>query len=260
MRVSLPSAGAVIIGNEILSGRTSEGNLQYMAQRLAERGIDLQEARLIPDTLPAIISAVRACSAAYDYVFTTGGIGPTHDDITAEAIAAAFEVPLVPHEEATHLLEQHYGKENLTKPQLKMALLPEGVTLIQNPFSGAPGFTCRNVSVLAGVPRIMRAMLDVFLAHIPPGPPFYSETISCLMPESLLAEGLSQIQEKNPDIALGSYPFFHEGKEGTSLVARGRDAHQVHKVKQDVTLLIQSLGGALGEVPQDSSSIKTPAP
>lgn len=243
MAVSSSSAAVLIIGNEILSGRTQDANLHYIAQQLTAWGIDLQEARLIPDTFSAIISAVQACSPAYDYVFTTGGIGPTHDDITAEALARAFEVPLAPHPRAVHLLEQHYGKENLTPPRFKMALLPQGATLIDNPVSGAPGFTFRNVSVLAGVPRIMQGMLDGFLAQIQPGPPFYSAVVSCLMAESLLAEGLRKIQEKNPEVALGSYPFSHEGKFGTSLVARGRNVSQIQEMKQEVTALIQSLGG-----------------
>lgn len=255
MPISLFSACVLIIGNEILSGRTTEANLQYIAQKLVERGIDLQEARIIPDDISIIATAVRACSASYDYVFTTGGIGPTHDDVTAEAIAAAFGVSLELHPRAVHLLEQHYGKENLTKPHLKMALFPQGATLIENPFSGAPGFTLKNVSVLAGVPRIMQAMLDGFLLHIQAGSPFYSETVSCFMAESDLAEGLAAIQEKNPKATLGSYPFLYQGKIGTSLVARGRDARQVKYIKQEVCALIQELSGELIQDPPLTKSM-----
>lgn len=242
---SSPTAAVILIGNELLSGRTVDANLPYLAKKLSEHGITLSEARIVPDIIPQIAKVVKECQERYDYVFTTGGIGPTHDDVTAEAISHAFDRPLHQHPEASAILEAYYGKENLTPARLKMAFFPKGSKCIPNPESGAPGFLIHNVYVLAGVPSIMRAMLDGIMPHLRRGPAFHSETVSCLIPESRLAGPLEDVQRQYPKVSIGSYPFLHQGKVGTSLVAR----HQDPALLKEVRVQLEQLVYAFDEVP-----------
>ncbi len=199
-----PRAALIVIGNEILSGRTQDTNTMWIAERLMQHGITLTEARTVPDIEEKIIEALSALRRDNNYVFTTGGIGPTHDDITAESIARAFDVPLEKNDEALCILKEHYKPEDLTPPVMKMALIPKGADLIPNPVSAAPGFVIENVYVMAGVPRIMQAMLDHILRSLEPGKRVLSNTIACDLPESALAEALGELQKKYPDVEIGS--------------------------------------------------------
>lgn len=235
-----PTAAVLIIGNEILSGRTRDGNLNEIAQRLQPLGIRLAEARMVPDITAAIVAAVNALRSAYDYVFTTGGIGPTHDDITAASIAEAFGRPLVQHPEAREKLLAYYGADKLTEARLRMARVPEGATLINNPVSAAPGFKIENVFVLAGVPDIMRAMLAECTASLKNGAAYESRTINCLAPESLLAEALGTIAASFADCDIGSYPWFRSGQYGLALVIRGTDPARLDLAAYAVLALAQT--------------------
>jgi|JI10StandDraft_1071094.scaffolds.fasta_scaffold02601_2 molybdenum cofactor synthesis domain-containing protein len=236
------SAALAIIGNEILSGRTQDTNTPWIAERLTERGIVLSEVRVIPDVEEVIIRTVKELGGLYDYVFTTGGIGPTHDDITAECVAKAFGVELVRDQQAFRMLEEHYGIEELTPPRAKMSLVPQGSTLIPNPVSAAPGFNIGNVFVMAGVPRIMQAMLDHVMGTIQAGNPILSNTVACGLPESILAEDLSRLQDKYPDIQIGSYPHYRGGVLGLSLVLRGLNADSLDKATPELIELIRKHG------------------
>lgn len=232
----------IIIGNEILSGRTTDANTPWIAERLTERGILLAEVRIIPDVERVIIDTVNDLRGKYDYVFTTGGIGPTHDDITAECIAKAFGVGLVKDGEAFLTLENYYGIENLTPPRAKMALVPEGAKLIPNPVSAAPGFIKDNVHVMAGVPRIMQAMMDHVLNEIKAGKPILSNSVACSLPESRVAEDLTALQAKYPDIDIGSYPHYRGGHLGLSLVLRGTNNENLDLATAEVLGIIKKHG------------------
>ena len=238
-----PTAAVLIIGNEILSGRTQDSNLNYIAARLTAKGIQLAEARIVPDVEDEIVAAVRALSASYSYVFTTGGIGPTHDDITAEAIAKAFGVPLIVHPEAAERLERHYGKGNVTPARLRMARVPAGAELIDNPVSAAPGIRIGNVYIMAGVPAIMRAMTDGIVPTLAGGPVVLSRSIACEVAESVLAEPLGAIQAAHPEVDIGSYPWYRGGKFGVSLVLRGTDAKLLEEVVAEIAQMVRNLGG-----------------
>jgi molybdenum cofactor synthesis domain-containing protein len=222
-----PTAAILLIGNEILSGRTHDKNLPYIAEKLTAHGVRVREARVIADQPAAIVAAVNACRATYDYVLTTGGIGPTHDDITSLCIAEAFGSPLHADPEAVARLTAHYGAENLNSARLKMAEVPAGASLIDNPVSAAPGFRIGNVFVMAGVPRIMQAMLDHVLRQIQGGPPVLSATVSCLLGEGTIAAALTAVQNRFADVEIGSYPYFQNGRFGVSLVARTVDAERL---------------------------------
>jgi len=237
------TAALVIIGNEILSGRTQDANLAYVAKRLTERGLLLAEVRVVADVEAEIVAAVNSCRERYDYVFTTGGIGPTHDDITAGAIARAFDVEVERHKAAAALLHDHYG-QSINEARLSMADLPKGAALIDNPVSRAPGFCMDNVFVLAGVPRIMQAMLDGVLPQLKAGRPVMSRTLSAFIGEGEIAQGLSAVQEAHGDVEIGSYPFFHQGKFGVSLVLRSVDAKALDHAVAETAALLQSLGAA----------------
>ena len=235
---------ALIIGNEILTGRTQDLNLPYIGKRLLEVGLRLNHARVVPDISDDIVKAVNECRAAYDYVFTTGGIGPTHDDITAENVAKAFGVKLVLHPDARARLLRHYGsEEHLNEARLRMAHVPEGATLIDNPVSAAPGFIKANVYVLAGVPRIMQAMLDGILPGLQGGPPIKTRSVGCFLPESLVAKGLTEIASRYPALDIGSYPYFRPGGYGLSLVVRGSNLTLLDQAVKDLCFLIETLGG-----------------
>jgi molybdenum cofactor synthesis domain-containing protein len=238
-----PTAAVLIIGNEILSGRTQDSNLNYIAERLTAKGIRLAEARVVRDVEDEIVAAVRALSARYSYVFTTGGIGPTHDDITAEAIAKAFGVPLIVHPAAAARLERHYGKGKVTPARLRMARVPEGAELIDNPVSAAPGIRIGNVFIMAGVPAIMRAMTDGIVPTLAGGPVVLSRSIACEVGESVLAEPLGAIQAAHPEVDIGSYPWYRGGRFGVSLVSRGPDAAVLETVVGEIAQMVRDLGG-----------------
>jgi molybdenum cofactor synthesis domain-containing protein len=235
-------AALLIIGNEILSGRTRDANLPYLAETLEGRGIRLAEARVVPDIESEIVAAVDALRARYDYVFTTGGIGPTHDDITAAAVARAFGVPLERHPEAVRRLEAHYPPGQLNEARLKMADVPAGAGLIDNPVSAAPGFRIANVYVMAGIPRIMQAMLDGIVGELAGGPRLASRVVGCDLPEGAVAAGLAAIQARHPAVEIGSYPGFREGRPSVSLVLRGADAAEVETAAGEVAALVERLG------------------
>jgi molybdenum cofactor synthesis domain-containing protein len=239
------TACVLIIGNEILSGRTQDTNIAYIAQGLNQVGVTLREARVIPDVAEVIIATVNEMRAKFDYVFTTGGIGPTHDDITAESIARAFGVPWTLHPEAHELLVARYRQQGveLNEARLRMAHTPEGATLIHNPVSGAPGFRIGNVFVMAGIPRVMQGMFDSAKQELRGGRPVLSRSIACHLPEGLIAKGLGEIQGRYPDLDIGSYPFYRTGAFGTSLVVRGRDAERLAAGTAEVVALVRTLGG-----------------
>lgn len=234
-------AALVVIGNEILSGRTQDKNINYIAEKLVERGIALVEVRVIPDVEDKIISTIKALKPEVDYILTTGGIGPTHDDITSECIAKAFGVPFEINPQAFKILEKHYGADDFTPARQKMAMTPKGATLIANPVSAAPGFIIENVYVMAGVPRIMQAMLDDILPKLQGGAVMRSLTVSCDLPESRIAIGLGDIQKQWPDVEIGSYPFFQDGKIGVSIVLRCTEDECLVKAGDDVRMLIENI-------------------
>lgn len=236
------SAALVIIGNEILSGRTQDTNTMWIAERLTDRGLVLSEVRVIPDVEGTIISTVNELRKKYDHVFTTGGIGPTHDDITSSSIAKAFGVEMERNTEAFRMLEEHYGLMEITAPRSKMSLIPVGAILIPNPVTAAPGFTLENVHVMAGVPRIMQAMFDHILSTIKAGKTVLSNTVNCTISESILAEGLEYIQNQYPHVSIGSYPHFRGGAMGLSLVLRSTDPDNLEKATQEVIDLIRRHG------------------
>jgi len=217
------TAALLIIGNEILSGRTVDANLPYLAAFLGKIGIRLVEVRVVPDIEAEIVDAVNALRAKVDYVFTTGGIGPTHDDITAASIAKAFGRKLTRHPEAERRLIAFYPPERRTEARMKMAETPEGAELIDNPVSVAPGFIVENVHVMAGVPRIMQAMLDMVRPRLQGGALMQARTLVVLKGEGDMAAELGAIQARHPELDIGSYPFFRMDKPGTSIVIRGDD-------------------------------------
>ena len=224
-----PTAAMIVIGDEILSGRTRDSNMNHLAKELTAVGIDLKEARVVSDDQPAIVAAVRALSEAYDHVFTSGGIGPTHDDITADAIGAAFGAKVDVRDDARALLQAHYDRAGTTlnEARLRMARIPEGATLIDNPVSTAPGFTLRNVNVMAGVPAVFEAMVASVISKLAHGAPLLSETWRIMRGEGDVAEPLARIAADHPDLNLGSYPFQKDGVYGTNIVIRGTDAQRV---------------------------------
>lgn len=247
-------AALIIIGNEILSGRTHDKNTPWIAENMMAMGIVLRQVRVVPDVEDEIIQAVRELKDVVDYVFTTGGIGPTHDDITTEAIAKAFGVKAVLHPVAYDILVAHYGNEaEVTPPRRKMAMIPEGATLIANPVSGAPGFQIENVYVMAGVPRIMQAMLDDVKTRLKRGKPVLSNTIACSLAESVIAERLAVVQEKYPAVEIGSYPHFRGGLLGLSLVLRSIDDALLDTATREVIDLITTLGGEPNAISIQSS-------
>jgi molybdenum cofactor synthesis domain-containing protein len=237
------TACVLIIGNEILSGRTQDTNLAYIAKGLNEVGVSLREARVIPDVPEVIIATLNEVRAKFDYVFTTGGIGPTHDDITSECVARAFGVPWTLHPEAHKIFLGHYKPDELNEARLRMAHTPAGASLILNPVSRAPGFRIGNVFVMAGIPRVMQAMFDGVKPQLQGGRPVLSRTVACSLPEGIIAKGLGEIQAAHPELDLGSYPFYRRGEFGTNLVVRGRDADRVAEAVEEVIALVRGLGG-----------------
>lgn len=249
-------AALIIIGNEILSGRTQDANTGWIGLALNECGVALAEVRIVRDIEAEIVAAVNDLRARYAYVFTTGGIGPTHDDITAQSIAAAFGVKLELNQAAYQMLLNYYGDEReITASRKKMAMVPAGAVLIDNPVSGAAGFRLDNVYVFAGVPRIMQAMFDSIRTDLHGGAPVLSSTIACDLAESTVADDLAAIQKNWPQVDIGSYPNYRGGILGLSVVIRTTDANALHSASHDVIAMITRLGGepkaisGLGEVP-----------
>ena len=224
-----PTAAILVIGDEILSGRTRDSNTHHLAQRLTEHGITLAEARVVPDEHDRIVAALNALRGAYDHVFTSGGIGPTHDDITADAIAAAFGVPITHRADAMALLQAHYDRAGLpfNEARQRMARIPDGATLIDNPISTAPGFTLGNVHVMAGVPNIFEAMLAGVLPTLTGGAPLLSQSLRVNRGEGEIASDFATLAADFPDLTMGSYPFNTNGVYGTNLVVRGTDAARI---------------------------------
>ena len=240
------TAALVVIGDEILSGRTHDKNIAQIASWLQVQGIRLAEVRVVSDRMEAIIAAVNALRTAYDYLFTTGGIGPTHDDITVDAVAAALGVPVVVHPEARAILQEYYdGKgQELTEARLRMARVPEGADLIPNRMSAAPGIKIGNVHVMAGVPHITAQMLDALTGTLEGGAPLIAETIGCWVPESEVADILREVEKAHAACQIGSYPFFREGRTGANFVIRSTD-------REELDSAIDTLCEALGEEGHD---------
>ncbi len=221
-----PTAAMLVIGDEILSGRTRDANMHYLAGQLTERGIDLKEVRVVSDDRNAIIAATKALSEGYDHVFTSGGIGPTHDDITADCIAAAFDTVIDVREDARAILQAHYDRAgtDLNEARLRMARVPDGAVLIENPVSAAPGFTIGNVHVMAGVPAIFKAMVASVLPTLTGGAPLLSRTLPLMRGEGDIAGPLGAFAQEFPELSVGSYPFQKDGIYGSNIVVRGSDA------------------------------------
>ncbi len=237
------TAALVIIGDEILSGRTHDKNTPWIAERLTELGVRLGEVRVIPDIEQKIIDTVNEMRGAHDYVFTTGGIGPTHDDITAESIAHAFGVEVELHEGAYQELLKYYKDESeITPARKKMAMIPQGGKLIDNPVSGAPGIQIENVYIFAGVPRIMQSMFDAVAHTLKGGKPVQSKSVTADLPESAVADDLGKIQANYPEISIGSYPQYRNGKFGTTLVLRGINDDDLLAAQNDVVEMVKKIG------------------
>lgn len=219
-----PTAAVLVIGDEVLSGRTRDTNSGVIASFLTDLGIDLREVRVVPDDHAMIVEAVNALRARYTYVFTTGGIGPTHDDITADAVGAAFGLPVDHDPRAVAILATHYARpEDLTEARLRMARMPAGAELIANPLTKAPGFRVDNVYVMAGVPKIMEMMLHSLAPALRPGIRILSRTVECPFGEGLIAGELAVIAAAHPGVTIGSYPSYSGGEVRTRLVVRSRD-------------------------------------
>jgi molybdenum cofactor synthesis domain-containing protein len=243
-----PTAAMLTIGDEILSGQTRDANMPHLAQALAGRGIALREARVVPDAAEEIVAAVDALRARYTHVFTSGGIGPTHDDITADAIAAAFGVPIGVREDARAVLATNYRNPEveLNAARLRMARIPEGAALIDNPISKAPGFTIGNVHVMAGVPAIFQTMLAGLLPRLTGGRPLRSETVRAEVPEGVLAGPLAAIAAAHPTVGIGSYPFSLDGRFGANLVLRSEDTEALAAATAAVRAMVAALSPRTG--------------
>jgi molybdenum cofactor synthesis domain-containing protein len=238
-----PTACLLVIGNEVLSGRTQDANIKFLATRLGEIGIPLREVRVIPDVPETIIATVNEVRAKFDHVFTTGGIGPTHDDITSECVAAAFGVPWEKHPEAWARLDRHYKPGDFNPPRQRMATMPRGAVLIDNAISIAPGFTIGNVHVMAGVPRIMQSMFEALASRLAGGPPVISRAVHAPgVAEGRIADGLSAIQARYPSLDVGSYPYYRATGNGVAIVAKGTDAAAAEAAIAEVTALMLALG------------------
>ena len=239
------TAGVIIIGNEVLSGRTQDTNLAYMGKQLDALGISIMEARVIPDIEQTIINTLNHFRETYTYVFTTGGIGPTHDDITSVAIAKTFNVNLEKNAEAVRLLDKYYKPGGINEARLNMAHIAQGAKLIDNPLSGAPGFQMENVFVMAGVPAIMQLMFDGITNRLIGGDPIITVNVATNIGEGVFAADLSKLQDEYPDISIGSYPYFRNRKLGVNLVMRSTNLNQLEDLKGKVKAMIIQLGGKI---------------
>ena len=238
------TAAVLVIGDEILSGRTKDRNVGYIAEYMSALGVDLREARVVPDVEDEIVTALNALRARYDYVFTTGGIGPTHDDITADAVAKAFGVAIDEDPRAMALMMERYKPDDLTPARRRMARIPAGAKLIENPVSKAPGFRLENVIVMAGVPSVMQAMLDNAAKGLRTGSPMVVETLEAGgLPEGIYGDGLGEIAKVRPNVVIGSYPSFADGKFRNSIVCRSKDPAAAVEARDAVAALISRLKG-----------------
>ncbi len=249
-----PTACLLVIGNEVLSGRTQDLNIKFLATRLGEIGIPVREVRIIRDVPDIIIGAVNEMRARFDNVFTTGGIGPTHDDITSECVSAAFGVPWEIHPEAWARMSAQYAKNGseFNAARQRMATMPRGAKLIDNAVSVAPGFTIGNVHVMAGVPRIMQSMFESLAPSLVGGPPILARAVHTVgVPEGAIAEGLTEIQSRYPALDLGSYPYYRGTGNGVAIVAKGTEAEVAEAAIAEVAKLMLQLGGTpiAGEPP-----------
>ena len=239
------TAALVVIGDEILSGRTHDKNIAQVASWLQVQGIRLAEVRVVPDDEDKIAEAVNALRTTHDYLFTTGGIGPTHDDITVDAVAKALDLPVVVHPEARAILENYYAtRGGLNDARLRMARVPEGADLIPNKMSGAPGIKIVNIHLMAGVPHITAQMLDALTGTLEGGAPLLTETVGCWTPESEVADILREVEQAHANCSIGSYPFFRDGKVGANFVIRSTDP-------ADLASCVDTLCEALGDAERD---------
>jgi molybdenum cofactor synthesis domain-containing protein len=236
-----PSAGVIVVGNEILSGQTQDLNIFYLTKNLFNLGIEVKEVRVILDDEDQIIGAVRSFHEAYDFVFTTGGIGPTHDDITSHSVAKAFHLPLIKHPEALRRLYEKYPQPKAPEAMERMALIPEGAELIDNPISAAPGFRIYNVHVMAGIPDIMQKMFESLMPHLKKGTPRHSIKLIVSGAEGMIAEGLRTIQRDHPAIEIGSYPKWSSAERSVMVVAKGFQGNDLEQVRAELLTLFQSL-------------------
>ena len=235
------TASVLVIGDEILSGRTKDQNIGFIAEFLTELGIDLNEVRVVPDKVKPIVDAVNSLRRNYDYVFTTGGIGPTHDDITADSIASAFQVGIDYDQRAIDILKKHYAENQFNEARMRMTRIPFGAELINNPISFAPGFQIENVFVMAGVPSIMQAMMNEIAPLLTKGAKMLSHTIDSKLPEGIVANTIKEIQDNNAGVTIGSYPYFDGKHAVTNLVIRTRNQSTLDKVKNETETAIQLL-------------------
>jgi molybdenum cofactor synthesis domain-containing protein len=237
------TAGLLVIGDEILSGRTQDRNIAQIGAWLNLQGIRLSEVRVVPDVADRIAAAVNALRAENDYLFTTGGIGPTHDDITVDAIASALGVPVVVHPKARAILDAYYEtRGGVTEARLRMARVPQGAELIENRLSGAPGIRLGNIFILAGVPHIATLMLEALSGTIEGGKPLLSRTVGCWVPESEVAELLAGVERAHEGCQIGSYPFFREGRVGANFVIRSTDPAALAACEADLAARLEEAG------------------
>jgi len=245
------TAAILVIGNEILSGRTRDANIQYLATELGKLGVRVMECRVIPDIEATVVATVNELRAKFDYVFTTGGIGPTHDDITADCIAKAFGVGISEHPEAVARMTKHYGDAaQFTAARRRMARIPEGGILVDNPISVAPGFQMENVFTFAGIPKIVEGMFQSMKHRLVGGDPVLSRTVRTNLPEGIIAEPLGALQKRYEDIDIGSYPGFRNGKVSVSLVLRGTDDARLGTAAAELIRIIQGMNGEAEELVQ----------
>lgn len=239
------TAGVLLIGDELLSGRTKDKNFGYISEFLTAMAIDVREARIVSDVQVEIVSALNELRKRYTYVFTTGGIGPTHDDITADAVAAAFGVGIDYHPDAYKALEENCKRRGLefTTARKRMARVPEGGVLIENAVSTAPGFQVDNVFVMAGVPNVCQAMMDVVAGRLKSGKQMLSRTIKCTVGEGDIGDALGELQQEHPDVSIGSYPYFTATGFGTNLVVRSTDEAALNLAEKAVEALVKQLSG-----------------
>jgi molybdenum cofactor synthesis domain-containing protein len=237
-------AALAVIGNEILSGRTQDKNIAYLAKWLNQQGIRLHQVRVVPDETDEIVVAVNALRAKYDYLFTTGGIGPTHDDITVDAIAAAFKVPVIMHPRAEKVLREHY-QDRITDARLRMARVPQGADLIENAVSAAPGIQMENVYIMAGIPSVMQGMLASLEGKLAGGAPVVSQTVSAYVAESQVADLLVQVEASFADILVGSYPVWRGNRVGANFVVSSPQPEQVNLAAQAIRDGLQQMGIAV---------------
>ena len=239
---SIVTVAVLVIGDEILSGRTKDKNIGYIAEYMARIGIDLREAGVVPDVEAEIVAALNALRARYDYVITTGGIGPTHDDITADAVARAFGVPIGEDPRAIAIMRERYKEGDLTPARRRMARMPEGAELVDNPISRAPGFRIGNVFVLAGVPSVMQAMLDGAVKEMRTGAVMQVEAIEAgAVPEGRYGDALGAIAEGHPAVTIGSYPSFKDGRFSNQIVVRGRELAAVKAARAAVETMLEGI-------------------